>query len=752
VESHLPRTPGGASAQGGRESLRTGIDRHLFVLLLMPGCMLAWSRNWIFTKPQFWDALYPLGFWLNLRLYKADWLFDTYYGSRLPWILTGWSLHQLFDPVVANYVLHIATYLAALSCFYLLLREMVGPRSALIASILLGGHPQFLDAQGHDYSDGFTIALNLAGLLLVERASRSPRSGWLLAAAGLAAASMVYNNLFLVLFAPFILLFYWALCFEGWNRATVRRIWPGTLQFAAGAVGWTLVLAGVNYALDGNLLFYAPSLRFLNSKFGSDDGLRLEGLAWMRRAYWLALPAAVLLVATARSSLAAIRGRFRIQDPRSFLTVHLLLTATAVILWETRKGYALEVPYYCSYFLPGSFLLLGAMFGRETFKHWPAAFYWMLVAGLGLVLPVAQGIVGGKFLMPGFLSGFIGHNSLLLLGAATATAMLLCIAWPGRVLPAICATILLTGTIYANTSVAWIEPPRHDNEDRLRRVTDAVQAIVATANGERPLLWFNQKEPMGDEFIAVDSVLLRDALSRSFPSPKPEDDWIKLVPLRLLVVLSSDPSEQVLRAARDALRPTAFDVSELKTVRIQRAGSGFNLIFLRADRLERRPAHTVVLAGRDRPRRLRIAGAETTPADAVGECWLQDNPRELVRAFPGGIMVTGDKEKFGHAARCGPFVAPETGTYRFTLQYRRVKHRIAFGVLSGTTKEWIGIVSPATRTGASWSQSVTVQLQQSEQFELMTANAGRPFSDFVLEKLTATVWLDAELPPRDTER
>src|SRR5262249_11518273 len=118
------------------------------------------------THPTTVDGWSYFGFFTNfaqfLRLFT-----ETYYATRLAWIVPGAMAHHLLPPMAANRVLHLAVYYAAVFALYYTLRRTVGRRAALIVAIATGCYSYFLRAVGWHYVDGAGLAyysLAIAGL------------------------------------------------------------------------------------------------------------------------------------------------------------------------------------------------------------------------------------------------------------------------------------------------------------------------------------------------------------------------------------------------------------------------------------------------------------------------------------------------------------------------------------------------------------------------------------------------------------
>src|SRR5262249_18495206 len=156
------------------------------------------DSSWIYNALTGIDQWIYFGYFLDYPRYVTHLYPEVYYGTRLSWILPGYALHHLFDPVTARYILHVGFYYLAVFSLYALLRRAVGPRMALLAAILFGTHSYFLGAIGWDYIDGPGLTYNVAALACIAQAASSRRPEIWLLASGAAAAGMFYCNAFLV--------------------------------------------------------------------------------------------------------------------------------------------------------------------------------------------------------------------------------------------------------------------------------------------------------------------------------------------------------------------------------------------------------------------------------------------------------------------------------------------------------------------------------------------------------------------------
>src|SRR3954453_4083129 len=95
----------------------------LLVLLLLPLGLLLLNPNWIYSfaghiDPWVYHGLFRNGAYLT-RVFP-----DTYYASRLPWVLPGQLMYHLFPPDWANRALHFLFYDLTVFSIYFAIRAV----------------------------------------------------------------------------------------------------------------------------------------------------------------------------------------------------------------------------------------------------------------------------------------------------------------------------------------------------------------------------------------------------------------------------------------------------------------------------------------------------------------------------------------------------------------------------------------------------------------------------------------------------
>src|SRR5215471_9044342 len=333
-------------------------------ILLLPAIVLWHQDNSLFAPPGQIDTWVYFGYFRNLVNFKRDLFPNLYYGTRLSLILPGWLLHSLLPPVAASTIFHLAMFwVAALSLFHTL-RLTVGPRTAFLTTLIFGASPQVWYAVGWDYFDGIGITYCLLALALFTGAATRPGRRWPLIAAGGLIAGLVYSNLVWAALAPITISYYAGLAWT-WNRPPGKRlILDICLWCGAGFLIVTAAFCAINYAIDGTLWFYGPSLHIVphithatqpTTSPWTEHGL----MSWL----WLTAVAAV-------AALLQLALRPRRAVPMLFSAQ--LLAALAVYCYLQPKTFSvLGISFYAALLLPFDFLAIGCAFWSaiETATH-----------------------------------------------------------------------------------------------------------------------------------------------------------------------------------------------------------------------------------------------------------------------------------------------------------------------------------------------------------------------------------------------
>jgi hypothetical protein len=704
-----------------------------FSLLVLPFLVLSRNSNPVFSGLGYIDPWVYYGFFRNLVLFKREFFPGTYYGSRLSWILPGYLLNQVFEPLAANYVLHLTVYYAAVFSLYFILARTINRPTALLTAIVFGLHPYVWLATGGDYPDGASIGYYLLATALLTYAGYQPRRRWTLILAGVCCGALVYCNVAWIVFAPFFPAYY--LFRRRVHSAASHLVEFGRfcLWAGAGAAALTALLGAINYRLDHNFWFYAPSLEFVANNAGKPNPFKANGLHWVGGAKWLFFPG-LLLLAVPLALARRLRGPFSAETRASlFFAVSFLFNAAIFALAEVCGTPMLQYHYYASLLLPSAFLSCGALLLRLD-EGWGLA-QLVTSAAAAIVLAVPWWDMDGHFWrmtanlgalwVVGFAAGGpVLWRSLQPGSRAALVTLLLAMAACGALVPWMDKSFMRAGSWHTGTEA----------RDGFLRINEALNYIQAAKPDRGTRFWFDDREPDALEFISMSSVYLYGytLLGRSFPS-LPGD--VQISGGSLLVIPSHRPD--VVDLVRKAFAPRHMIPALVCSNTIERNGVRYSLHILR---VERDPNML-------QPLTLRSDG-ELAPAppglsaDALPrENWVLAGNGGSAEPTALGLAVTTVKDRWGFAVYYNvPLAATADGTYLFTLRFKLLSGRITFGALKLDRSAWVAQAGEPVRRGDYFIAECAVPLKAGQRIWLQTEN-NQPIGDrpsaFVIQEIKA---------------
>lgn len=569
----------------GRSMARRFGGLGMGLTLAWPWVLLAINRSWIFLNGSFVDSWIYFGFFQNLREYQTIYAsanstkLGFYYDDRLSWILPGYLVYQLFPPLIANYILHIGLYYVVSLALYAILALVVHRRAAIVGTLLMGSYSYFLNAIGWDYIDGAGLAYCALTLLLLTLASRWPRWPLWMSLAGVAAAALVFSNLFWAVLSPSIGLYYLVI-----NRHhSVKRIALGIAPLVAGALLFTGVIALINRGFGGSPFFFASSLEFAAQSANlptnpwvvahSDWPITHPYLVWplimtLACALWLAIP-------RLRRSLSAY--------PQSLAVLVLFLSMSLTMLALNMRGASpiLQTFFYASYLIFALFLAIAVILAPLLATLSRARFAGLLGITILATLSAYAFRACGEFplVYPALPAIVLGLLWLALQVAVPHQA------WPyGVFVAAFCvATPSAFGgyaASFATNSFCRLAPQAQSQpEDEYLAVLDGIEAIHRTVPEQRVFFWFNASEQVIYSELSSAYLYTWNQISREFPAIGGRDTsftGFAPPPGTTAVIASRSPS--ALADANAALRERSRTLRLLSQQDIHRGAIQFNLL------------------------------------------------------------------------------------------------------------------------------------------------------------------------------
>ncbi len=556
-------------------------DPGLAGLALLPLVLLALDSNWIYSGPHR-DAWIYFGYFQNAIFYLRHFQ-DLYYSSRLAVILPGFVVYHLLPPVVANFVLHLALYWAAVLSFYYVTKELFGARVALLAGLALGCHPYFLQAIGWNHPDAFGITYFLLALLFLTQASISPAWRFLLLAAGAMATAILSSNLFYGIYLPLLAGHFLVL-----NRQRGRiPLLPAVACVASGAVGMLLLFGSLTWMLGGEFFYFRSSLKFVSGSIGTPNIFRDPTYSWLLLAVWLVFPAVVLFGAAILLGRSRTRASLRQDRLLLWSQIQFLILLAAMLFFQVFGDTAvLEHFYYASLLIPSAFLAFAGQL-RQLMDGLPDRLFTGLAAVVALlqIVPLCVPIVhsltkdGMPFKAPVPLALFAGLGVAVAMWRKT-TGM--------RAILNLFLCLALSQFLVRQGGTIFEQFEHHDGDGRglFRQLSHAVTAIERFDPSQNARLWYDLDEHDGRIYDAVASAFLLcpRMIGLDFPDIQAGRmcDGVQLGPGVPIAILSADPA--AFKKAATALHSIGLSAQFLGWEEIDGPSRGFALTYLRTEK------------------------------------------------------------------------------------------------------------------------------------------------------------------------
>lgn len=600
----------------------------ILVLLLAPAFLCLAIPDWIFAPSSFIDSYVYLGYFRNFSQHVMA-FGDTYYGTRLPFIIPGYICYNIFPPLVANYVLHLGFYYMAIFSLYFIVRITVNRRAALLAALFMGFYPYFLAATGWDYVDGAGIGYFLLTVLLLTLVARSPRvnqpenqnhyssarlskkGGLLLFLAGTSVAAMIYTNTFLFIMAPSLVLYYLVLTQpRSWNL-----LLKSGLVVVYSVILTTLLLGAVNVAAGGSFLFFIPSILVAGSLLIGSNPWLITGYTWLLQVPFMVFPSFIFLTSflsiivslvRVKSSLFTINSLLQVARANIFSLCHLLNFLFMLILQLLGKP-SFQLQYYASYLMPTAFLAAGAQLSAPLSRLSRSRYTVLatitifLLAGAYLIYcysPFHELMNRADSVWYVFAMLVFGALCLSIAGKSRGTANTLIVGIAVLFFTSANITILPTD---ANVKLPICYSPfirlpmsyctckqQQLNYPAVIKSDDAIRTYDTTGNLR---FWYNVAEPLGDLYLSIASTRLwayrlindrfPEIVEPDYPFCEHKSANVQIPPGTVIVILSDD--KDAFLKANASLGLLGLQAKLIGTEQITQGPVSFTMTFIRAE-------------------------------------------------------------------------------------------------------------------------------------------------------------------------
>ena len=373
--------------------------RNCLLLAAIPIALSIVNSSWLYSRVGFLDPWVNVGYFLH---YSDPTFGNTYYKiARLSWIIPGFVAYQLFQPVVANYLLHISCLILCVVFFYLVVSMLFGQRIALaIAACMAVFVPLHASGGGLDYQNAPAATYYIISFYLLTSTFYRGNPRARLIGAGAAYAAALHSTIGFVNVAP-ILAFHWAVLYrhKQGQLPSWRFVLTSALWFLCGGVAITLLLGLVNVAVGRDFFFFKLLLNLVVNFVGDSRNqaswwisLSASWLGDVNYMRYLGLGAATLVGCVACAFVAIFR------TPRNPIALSLQLQYIFIvaiwIVWHALGQTALQPEYFVYPIYPAMFFALAAITasGSRPEDLRPANFSFYLVLAVIAVTPLIYSI------------------------------------------------------------------------------------------------------------------------------------------------------------------------------------------------------------------------------------------------------------------------------------------------------------------------------------------------------------------------
>lgn len=594
-----------------RARLYNSID--IIILLLIPAFLCLVVPDWIFNPIPTIDPFLYLGYIRNFSHFIT--IFgNTYYASRLPFIIPGYICYHIFPPLVANYVLHLGFYYLALFSLYFILRIAINRRTALFTATLMGFYPYFLAAAGWDYVDGAGIAYFLLTVLLVTLAAKSTHTaqpvtnskqrvsqtisnkcGLLLLLAGMSLATLIYTNMLLLIMIPSLAIYYLVMRPQSWISMLMSA-----LIVTDGVILVTIFLCTISLLAGGSFLFFKPSIYMVGYFLMVPNIWLAHGNTWLLFVPFMVFPIFICLTSLLFLIVSLLRVKAGLFKMDSILQIarnnifglcHLLNFLILLVL-QLQGQPVFQLQYYASYLLPTACMAAGhqlaGTFSRLNNNQYTliATLVISLLAGSYLIYyqTPLHSVINCADSMWYVFTVLVAGALCLIMVAKRRQILHILLVILAFVFFSLTPITLIATNCHLITYCACDQ--RQQNFLAVIKSDDIIRAYDTTGNLR---FWFSNTEPLGGLYTAIASTRFwayrlinykfPEIVIENLPGNERSETTIKLPPETDIVILSSD--KDALSKASTALNRLGLQVHLIRTEEIIQGPISFTMTFIR---------------------------------------------------------------------------------------------------------------------------------------------------------------------------
>lgn len=712
----------------------------ILLLVAFPCLLLVVSSDWIYSAPGTIDAWLYLGYCRNFVQYISDLFPNTYYASRLGFIIPGIASYLLFPPAIANIILHLFFfYLATFSVFYTI-RSFFCVYPAMLAALLMGGYSFFQNAVGSDNPDGAGLAYFALSVALTAKAIQTEYPRLWLVLVGMASAAMVHSHFFLVCYLFFCPLLYIIIRCYIFPESFKKRCIEVSICSVTGFVLLTILFGLFNYACGGLFLFFMPSISFGRSYVSEINPWKAETYSWVEHASWLLMACMAVLFSIYILFRYRFRGRSIKEVAASWLALSHLLLWLLMIVWEVRGTPVLQYTYYASYLIPSTFIVVGVMLASlldVKFDCAPGKWICISLALVSVLLMSNTHWLNNLWTHWGF--EIRGTYQIWIALSAVCLVCIILQFFRGHAqerlvltLCFICSIVLICGS-----------PRSESGFGVYSRIISSCEMVEGVLDGRKPRFWYDKDEIMGPEFASMASVYLWgwSLVNESFPSEYSTLHGHAKARFHggdVLIIPSA--RNDTFDRALTALNKLEFSGKVLMAVPITGGREDYllNVIeVLHGDPLDIRfdPGSGYFV--------FNDSNYEDSTPEILNNWKIAPGEPDSNFEAEKGLLIFKTHAQGGNCAfKLGPFYPKEDGVLIFLISYKEIEGRIICGALNHDGTEWLAKAESESKGADRKAQRFQIQVLKGVPFWLGISN-GRKFekgpSRFSLKEISAFV-------------
>lgn len=491
-------------------------------LIAIPLVMSAVNASWMYTSIGWLDPWYNVAYFLH---YSDPTFLNSYYKiARLSWIIPGFITYKSFQPIVANYILHMGCLLISVVFFFFTVSRLFGRAIAFTTSACFAVFAPFHGSGGWDYQNTPAGAYYILAFYLLTSAVQSKDMRIRLFGAGAAYAAAGHATVAFINMAPILAAHFFVLWHRQFSRLPSRRTILRTVFWCLfGGIVVTVTLALINVAVGRDFIFFKVLLSIVISRVQDSQGQAQWWLPWSSN-WYLQLPSvqymapivAVLVGCTASIILATIRPRGNANAIAVSLQAEFVFSAAVWIIWQSLGQVALEPDYFAYPLYPIMFFALAGLAATwlPIGEGPSASIPFCLAIAIAGIFSLSIGPVGSD------LFQLVGqHADWAIILSAFSFVALFAASMGQRVLIAVSGLCFFASNALGVAAIEYYESNRHGGaaagkyevyayEDQCSDRAGAFSALIDAnrflmrfvANSQEMFVWWDKDETLSDKW------------------------------------------------------------------------------------------------------------------------------------------------------------------------------------------------------------------------------------------------------------